>query len=204
MTTAAEPSDIELVERVITGKTGAFEAFYRRYSRLIQATVRKRLGPHYPRADSDDLVSDFFVKCADDQFRFLRMWQRGSSLGIYLAVSVRNFVSDYKRKSFRADTFKEDPNLADWVKDRFWTPSPADGREVYELRRVMTRACRQIKQSRSRILLRLKLLKQLPNDAIAYKVQMTEGAARTAISRAKSDLLTELRRLVPEYFPDVV
>lgn len=205
MTAAAEPSDIELVEHVIAGKAGAFEAFYRRYGRLIQDGVRKRLAGTYASGQVEDVVGDFFVKLVRDQYRLLQAWQRGSSLRIFLSVVVRNHAVDHLKKNTRSNELRRDVELADWFDpDQLWAETPAHGLGVRQLRRAVATACHRLTPPRSRLLLRLKLVRQMANDDIARRVQMTEGAARTAISRAKSDLLTELRRLVPEYFSDAV
>ena len=218
MTAAAEPSDTELVERVIAGKPGAFDAFYRRYSRLIKASVWKRFSNTFASPYVDDVVADFFFRLVRDEYRILQGWQRGSSLANFLFVVVRNHASDYIRKHASPSKLRQDVDLAEWFDKGklrgvgrlpahlldLSSETPAHALGVQQLRHAVALACQQVKQPRSRMLLRLKLLKQLPNDDIAQRMQMAEGAARTAISRAKSDLLTELRRLVPEYFPDVV
>jgi RNA polymerase sigma factor (sigma-70 family) len=218
MTAAAEPSDTELVERVIAGKPGAFDAFYRRYSRLIKASVWKRFSNTFASPYVDDVVADFFFRLVRDEYRVLQGWQRGSSLANFLFVVVRNHSSDYIRKHASPSKLRQDVDLAEWFDKGklrgvgrlpahlldLSSETPAHALGVQQLRHAVALACQQVKQPRSRMLLRLKLLKQLPNDDIAQRMQMVEGAARTAISRAKSDLLTELRRLVPEYYPDVV
>ncbi len=202
---AAEPLDIELVERVIAGKAGAFDFFYHRFGRLIQASIRKRLSGTFASPHVEDVVADFFLKVVKDEYRLLQAWQRGSSLVIFLSVAARNHSVDYLRKNARDSELRRDVDLAEWFDpDQLRTETPAHALGVKQLRRAVARACQQLKQPRSRLLLRLKVMKNLGNEEIAQRMQMAEGAARTAISRAKSDLLAELRRLAPEYFPETV
>ena len=86
-------SDVELVDLVVRGHPGAFRRFYQRHSRLIYGCVRKRANP----ADVDDVFQAFFERLAAKDYRPLQMWQRGTSLPVYLAKVVRNFVVDFYR-----------------------------------------------------------------------------------------------------------
>lgn len=205
MTVAAELSDIELVDLVIAGQAGAFDAFYHRFKNLISASVRRRLSGTFASPNVEDVVYEFFLRLLEDEYRILKGWQRGSSLATYLFVVVRNHASDYIRRHAKAGELRQYVDLEEWFDPgALWSETPAHSLGIQQLRRAVAHACQHIKQPRSRLLLRLKLIKQLPNDEIAERVQMSDGATRTAISRAKSDLIAELKRVAPEYFPESV
>jgi DNA-directed RNA polymerase specialized sigma24 family protein len=87
-------SDIELVDRLLRGAPGAFDLFYRRHERLIYHCIRKRAD----LADVTDLFQSFFERLVERDYRVLKLWQRGTSLPIYLSTVVRNFVIDFHRK----------------------------------------------------------------------------------------------------------
>ena len=89
-----ELSDIELVDQLVRGVPGAFEVFFQRYERLIYHCIRKRADV----VDVEDLVQSFFERLVGGNYRILKLWQRGTSLTIYLSAVVRNFVFDFHRK----------------------------------------------------------------------------------------------------------
>ena len=58
--------------------------------------------------------------------------------------------------------------------------------------------------SRDRFLMCGKLHRELTNEAMAERLNLTSGALRTAISRAQARLLASLKTLAPEYFSEKV
>src|SRR5262249_2989306 len=97
-TTATNRSDIELVDQLLRGEPAAFDLFYQRYQRLIYHCVRVRADA----ADVDDLVQSFFERLVGRDYHILKLWQRGTSLPIYLSTIIRNFVIDfYRSKNLR-------------------------------------------------------------------------------------------------------
>ena len=83
----------ELVDLVVRGYPGAFRRFYQRHSQLIYGCIRKRANA----ADVDDVFQASFERLTAKDYRPLQLWQRGTSLPIYLAKVVRNFVVDFYR-----------------------------------------------------------------------------------------------------------
>ena len=90
---ATEPSDIELVDAVLRAAPGAVEAFYRRHSQLLYHCIRARAD----RQDVDDIFQAFFERLMKNDWRVLALWQRGTSLPMYLARVIRNFTIDFHR-----------------------------------------------------------------------------------------------------------
>jgi RNA polymerase sigma factor (sigma-70 family) len=173
---------------------GAFDLFYQRYERLIYHCIRTR-------ADADDVADifqSFFERLLECDYRVLRLWQRGSSLPIYLSKVIRNFVIDFHRKKSRRETPVGGlPDLE---------PYQPEGEErletaivLKELRQLGLQAWAKL-DGRDRLLVCGKFHRDLTNDAMAARLSLTSGALRTALSRAQFRLLANLKTLAPEYF----
>ena len=89
-------SDIELVDRLLRGVSGAFDLFYRRHERLIYHCIRSRADA----ADVADLFQSFFERLVERRYHVLKLWQRGTSLPIYSLDRGRfeDFVIDFHRR----------------------------------------------------------------------------------------------------------
>jgi RNA polymerase sigma factor (sigma-70 family) len=201
-----ERSDIELVDLVLGAAPGSFEAFYQQYKRLIYHCIRARAD----QVDVDDLLQSFFERLIEGDYRILYLWQRGTSLPIYLSKVVRNFVFDfYRAKGVRkkaADEFSrviliDEPRVKEGVLSG--APLRAEGittaLELKELRRLGLRAWATL-EKRDRFLICGRLHRELSNEAMAKRLGLSEGALRTALSRAQGRLLASLKPLAPEYY----
>jgi RNA polymerase sigma factor (sigma-70 family) len=184
-------SDIELVDRLLCGEHGAFDLFYRRYERVVYHCIRRRADA----ADVDDIFQSFFERLMESDYRVLRLWQRRSSLTIYLSRVIRNFVVDFRRKKPPETPVEEVPE-----------PPEPQGDETLEtiillkeLRRLGLRAWAKL-DGRDRLLVCGKFHRDLANEAMAERLNLTSGALRTALSRAQGRLLASLKTLAPEYF----
>jgi RNA polymerase sigma factor (sigma-70 family) len=191
-----ELSDVELVDKVLRAAPGAVEAFYARHSRLIYHCIRARTnGP-----DVDDIFQAFFERQIRSDFRALQLWQRGSSLPVYLSRVVRNFVTDFhrsgrKREEAVGGTTELDP-LAGGQSETISASS-----HLKELRHIGIRAW-AVLEDRDRRLVCDRLHRDLDNETIADRLKLAPGTLRTAMSRAQARYLAQVRRLAPEFFPD--
>ena len=191
-----EPSDIELVDNVLRAAPGAVEAFYRRHSQLIYHVIRSRAD----RQDVDDIFQAFFERMMKRDYRVLQLWQRGASLPMYLAKVVRNFTIDFHRsRRFREEAVGGTSELEPLSGPAAETISAAS--HLKELRHIGIRAW-AILEPRDRRLICDRLHRDLDNDAIARRLQLSPGTLRTAMSRAQARHLGQVRRLAPEFFPD--
>lgn len=191
-----EPSDIELVDSVLRGAPGAVDAFYRRHSQLIYHCIRSRSD----RQDADDIFQAFFERMLKSNYRALQLWQRGSSLPIYLSRVIRNFVIDFHRsRRSREEAVGGTTELEPLSGSESETISTAT--HLKELRQIGIRAW-GILDTRDRKLMCDRLHRDLDNETIAYRLQLSAGALRTAMSRAQSRYLAQVRRLAPEFFPE--
>ena len=174
---------------------GAFDLFYRRHERLIYHCIRTRADA----ADVTDLFQSFFERLVERDYRILKLWQRGTSLPIYLSRVIRNFVIDFHRKK----RWRENPvgGLSELEAHE------SEGEETLttalvlkELRRIGLQAWAKL-DGRDRFLMCGKFHRELSNEAMADRLKLTEGALRTALSRAQARLLAGVKALAPEYFP---
>jgi RNA polymerase sigma factor (sigma-70 family) len=193
---ATEPSDIELVDNVLRAVPGAVEAFYRRHSQLIYHCIRSRAD----RQDVDDIFQAFFERMMKRDYRVLQLWQRGTSLPMYLAKVVRNFTIDFHRaRRGREEAVGGTIELEPLSGAQAETISAAS--HLRELRQVGIRAW-AVLEPRDRKLICDRLHRDLDNDTIARRLQLSAGTLRTAMSRAQARHLGQVRQLAPEFFPD--
>jgi len=211
LTASEDLSDIELVDRLLRGVPGTFELFYNRHERVIYHCIRARVA----RAeDVEDLFQIFFERLVARDYHILKLWQRGTSLPIYLSRVIRNFVIDFHRaRGSRERTADALAGLVlidrPLVKEGTTSGAPLRTEEVTptielrELRRLGLQTWAKL-DSRDRILVCGKLHRELSNEAMAERLKLTEGALRTALSRAQGRLLAGLKIRAPEYFPTEV
>lgn len=193
----AEPlSDIELVDSVLREAPGAIEAFHQRHGKLIYHCIRARAGVQ----DADDIFQAFFERLVRSRYRALQLWQRGTSLPVYLARVVRNFVTDVHRtRRFREESVGGSLELEPLAGGQGETITTAT--HLRELRRIGLQAW-AVLEPRDRRLVCDRLHRDLDNGTIAARLDLAPGTLRTAMSRAQSRYLTEVRRRAPEFFPD--
>jgi RNA polymerase sigma factor (sigma-70 family) len=191
-----ELSDVELVDNVLRGAPGAIDAFYHRHSRLIYHCIRSRTGGQ----DVDDIFQAFFERLLKSGFRALQLWQRGSSLPVYLSSVIRNFVTDFHRsKRMREETVGGTMELEPLSGGQAETITATT--HLKELRHIGIRAW-AVLEARDRRLVCDRLHRDLDNEAIAGRLKLSVGALRTAMSRAQARYLAQVRQLAPEFFPD--
>jgi RNA polymerase sigma factor (sigma-70 family) len=185
-----------LVDNVLRAAPGAVEAFYRRHSQLIYHVIRSRAD----RQDVDDIFQAFFERMTKRDYRVLQLWQRGTSLPMYLAKVVRNFTIDFHRaRRFREEAVGGTGELEPLSGPAAETISAAS--HLKELRHIGIRAW-AVLEPRDRRLICDRLHRDLDNDAIARRLQLSAGTLRTAMSRAQARHLGQVRRLAPEFFPE--
>jgi RNA polymerase sigma factor (sigma-70 family) len=193
---AIEPSDIELVDAILRAAPGAFEAFYARHGQVIYHCIRARAD----RQDVDDIFQAFFERLTKHNFRPLQLWQRGTSLPIYLSRVVRNFVIDVHRgKSRREEAVGGSQELEPLTDAEPETITAAT--HLKELRKIGIQAWATL-DLRDRRLVCDRLHRDLDNEAIAQRLQLSAGTLRTAMSRAQSRYLAAVRVRAPEFFPE--
>src|SRR5262249_51800379 len=152
--------------------------------------------------DIDDLVQSFFERLLGRDYRILKLWQRGTSLPIYLSTVIRNFVIDfYRSKNLRQKREEPVGGLSELdERDQRKRGATLEMEEISpllelkELRRLGLQAWAKL-ESRDRVLMCGKLHRELSNEAMAARLRLTEGALRTALFRAQGRLLAGLKTL---------
>ena len=193
---SAPSSDFDLVDDVLRGLPGAVEAFHERHGKLIYACIRARAGVQ----DADDIFQAFFERLVRSRYRALQLWQRGTSLPVYLARVVRNFVTDVHRtRRFREEAVGGSLELEPLAGGQGETITAVT--HLRELRKIGMRAW-SVLEPRDRRLVCDRLHRDLDNETIAARLDLAPGTLRTAMSRAQARYLAEVRRLAPEFFPD--
>ena len=71
--------------------------FLQRYGSLIYKVIYERTRED-PRFETEDLFHDFFIHIAENNFRRLRCFRKGSRPTTYLGRVLRNFICDQYRK----------------------------------------------------------------------------------------------------------
>ena len=188
-------SDIELVDQLLRGVPGAFKIFFQRYKRLIYHCVCAKADA---ADDVDEIIQSFFERLIGRDYRILKLWQRGTSLPIYLSAVIRNFVADYNRAkrsrqkkiAFSLDELSEG-GAEQAPEERANTPKEivneeeiSSDIEYRELRRLGIRAWGKLEE-RDRFIVCSKFHRDLDNETIAERLKLTGGAFRTALSRAQ-------------------
>jgi RNA polymerase sigma factor (sigma-70 family) len=140
----------------------------------------------------------------DRDYHILKVWQRGTSLPIYLSTVIRNFVIDAHRKKRRWQVSvgglseleaHEERGEERKVREETLTTAIV----LKDLRRVGLQAWAKL-DGRDRVLMCGKFYRDLTNETMAGRLNLTGGALRTALSRAQVRLLASLKALAPEYF----
>ena len=142
----------------------------------------------------------FFERLLKSGFRALQLWQRGSSLPVYLSSVIRNFVTDFHRsKRLREEAVGGTMELEPLSGAQAETITAAT--HLKELRHIGIRAW-AVLEARDRRLVCDRLHRDLDNETIAQRLKLSVGTLRTAMSRAQSRYLAQVRQLAPEFFPD--
>ncbi|MFO1079284.1 MAG: sigma-70 family RNA polymerase sigma factor [Reyranellaceae bacterium] len=194
--TETDWTDGELVDRLVAGDRRAHELFHQRHGRLIYHCIRARA----PAQDADDLFQSFFERLLRQEWHALRLWRRGSSLPVYLAAVVRNFVTDFHRARHHRERPAGMAADLEPLLDGAAAPASA-GAQQRELRRLGIRAWAGL-EPRDRELVCGKLHRDLDNPVLADRLALSAGALRTALSRAQARFLARLRETAPEFFAE--
>jgi RNA polymerase sigma factor (sigma-70 family) len=173
-----------LLERLFDLQPGAADEFVRTYARLFAGVVRLfRLPPD----QVDDVTQAIFEKLWESDFRRLRQWHGGGSLGAYLRQIGRNAARDWLREqgvnvqlpeNDDDDTFSEveDPG-----------PGPEGAYELAELGAILETAASELPDGcKQRI--QLKFVLDLDYEEIAQQLETTVNSVRARISQCLKQL----------------
>lgn len=122
-------TDLEFVQRCVSGDKLAWDEFVDKYSRLIYKYIHSVLvstgsGGSLSQDDISDLFQDIFLSLVEDNFRKLKSFKgkNGCSLASWLRQVAVNQTIDYMRKhktviSLDAETNGEESSLMEIISD---------------------------------------------------------------------------------------
>ncbi|OYD15664.1 hypothetical protein CH330_04985 [candidate division WOR-3 bacterium JGI_Cruoil_03_51_56] len=185
--TYRKASDVELIRRVKSGDTRAFDELMRRYAGSIYRLVYSLARNHM---DADDLSQETFIRAYraigryDEQYRFYTWLHR---------IAVNLCINHLKRKRrVRLVPLPGSEIGGEWQD----IADPKSGAEVSELQRDLDRAlCKLPVDQRAVIVLRVK--EEMSYSEISDVLKIPVGTVMSRLSRARS----RLRRLLKEYLP---
>jgi RNA polymerase sigma factor (sigma-70 family) len=178
-TSPSADEDARLVQRVLAGESGAFEALAARHSGPVAAVARRFVrDPN----DLEDVVQETFLRA----YRNLRRYRGGAAFRTWLIQIALNVCRDQRRTfwSRRVD-LSEDPSLLS-------EPSAQDGfsRDLV-LRQALHRAIAQLPE-RLMVPFVLNALEELSGAEIAAVLGCSESTVWTRIYTARKRLRAQL------------
>jgi RNA polymerase sigma-70 factor (ECF subfamily) len=176
-----EADDLEAVRDVLAGRTERFSYLVRRYQRLVGSLVY-RMG--VPAEDSEDLVSEIFIKVYENLGRY----RPDHAFSTWLYRIGANHVLDYQRRHRRE---KPRVELPETLPDPGPLPSAsAERTEVSErVRRLLP-----LLDEKYRAVLILMHVEEKKVEEIAAILDLPSGTVKTRLARGR-DRLAELIRL---------
>jgi RNA polymerase sigma-70 factor (ECF subfamily) len=186
---AAEPTDLELVQQVLEGRTEMFGILVRRYQRLV-ATAALRMG--VPRQEIEDVASEVFYKV----YRSLRRYEPSHALSTWLYRITVNAALDHRR-SRRHDARSEEipASLADTG------PSQAELAGQAERAATLQEALGRL-PDHYRAPLVMTHVEGLSLDEVARILDLPEGTVKSRLFRARAMLKEIIRRHYPGLAPE--
>lgn len=178
----APADEIDLIERFKKGDATAFEELVRACQDRVYNLCRYMLRD--PR-DGQDAAQDVFLKV----YRGLGGFNPDSSLYTWIYRIAVNTCLDYKRKS-RREALKH-KSLAEAMRSsEQFSPQTHESKDAVE---TIQRALAQLRE-KSRTVIVLREIEGLSYEEIAQILQMSVGAVKSRISRARDELRRILRK----------
>jgi RNA polymerase sigma-70 factor (ECF subfamily) len=182
-------SDVELIHRVQSGDTGAFDELMTRYAASVYKVTYSLLRNH---ADADDLSQETFIRAYkaigrfDEQYQFYTWVRR---------IAVNLCFNHLKRsKKFRFESLPMADGEAVSVDIADPRPQSADS----GLRRDLDRALAKL-PSDQRAVFVLRVNEEMSYDEISKALGIPAGTVMSRLNRARQ----KLRDLLREYMPSV-
>lgn len=173
-------TDKELVEKVLSGNSRAFEVIYERYfvrvMRVCEAIVTDR-------ETAKDLTQDAFIKMYDR----MSSYQGKSALFTWMYPIARNVTYDYLRKKRPHDNIED--HESEFVADE-----PHDD-ELLSYEKGLLQAALQKVSATDRQLLVMKYGYSWSIEEIGEFMDLNEGAIKMRLMRAKSKVKQAYERL---------
>lgn len=173
--------DQELVRRILRYDRAAAEALVHEYASLVYTMFRRE---HDDPDHVEPHVQQFFERLADNDYRWLRMWNGRCTLRTYLAALVLKLIVEGRRGGEVPDT-----DLAVEL--------------LKPLRESLAAALHTLSESDRRII-QLRRFDGLGFREIGMRLAMSRDAAAVALHRAEKRLRDQVSMVFPALFQDFV
>jgi RNA polymerase sigma-70 factor (ECF subfamily) len=183
--------DAELVERVLAGDSGSFEALVERYQVRLFGLAR-----HYTKnpVEVEDLVQDTLLKA----YSRLSSFQRQSSFYTWLYRIGTNTILDWlKRQGRNPVQAVEDPELAP-ARDSVTVMRPEGRLEQQETARITHEVMQELPEIFRTVLI-LREFEDLAYQDIADVLGISIGTVESRLFRARARFKQKILQLYPEF-----
>ena len=185
MSTAALPSDADLVQRSLTGGTPAFSEIVARYQTLVCSLAYNATGS---LSRSEDLAQEVFLTA----WKELRQLREPEKLRSWLCGIARRLVANTRRREGR-----EPVCAAEELEDQHHAlePGPTEQAISHEEEAILWRSLEQIPETyREPLILFYREGQSVENVAAA--LELTEDAAKQRLSRGRKMLQEQVANFV--------
>lgn len=182
----AKDEDLDLVARVLTGESEAFETLYERYLPRVFGFVRKRLNN---RADTEECVQEVFIAVFSSLASFRG---EGPFAAWVLGIARRTVANRFKKKQHPMvplDADSESQTMDLMIPLLHQAPKPDEQYECQERLHQLEDTAARLLTPEQRKLFALHHLEHRSIHEIAATVQKTEDAVKSNLYRARKVLL---------------
>jgi RNA polymerase sigma-70 factor, ECF subfamily len=178
--------DVDLMLRVVKGDRAAFEILVTKYQKTVLNTAFRYTGNP---AVAEELAQDVFVRV----YRAAPAYKPEARFSTWLFTIVRNVCSNYRSREGRMDQqmdSKMDPSYFTFPRE-----NPEEDLIQNERRKKIRSAIQQLPES-LRLPLILHQFNHLSYDQVAEVLEISLGAVKVRIHRARLALMEQLKELV--------
>ena len=178
----------ELVKRILSGDTLAFEEFIQMHRNQIYAVAYKLVGN---KEESLDITQEVFVKI----YYSLKKWDGKANLSSWIHRIVVNHTIDVLRKdSRRRMLYAKEEQRKSTAKPRFVEMDKLPSKDLYlkELRTRLNRAANKLSKMQKRIFF-LKYYNDLTINEIGDILHCSQGTIKKHLNRALKNMRRYLK-----------
>jgi RNA polymerase sigma-70 factor, ECF subfamily len=202
MTANRQKSQIEelkLLKRLLSGEVRAFQAFHKRYNRLIASCVRKVFHKHsvdYTEEDMGDTIGQAFLNMVKDDYRKLRLYdsEKGYKLSSWIGLISTNSAYDFLRK-LKAKTVSLDDTEKYMPEPISNLPSPVENLEQKEQISLLLEAIKQLSNNEKRFV-DLCYKHQLTHEEISQQMGLSLNTVYSKKNKIKTKLSNIISKIV--------
>lgn len=187
-----ELSDLELMARVRTGDSGAFETLVERHQARVVGTIARMLGS---ADEAEDLAQQVFIRV----WKSAPRWEARAQFTTWLLTITRNLVFNEVRRRSRARLVSMDEEGESGPREMLdeRVSSPDEEARVSELQEKIDEAIRSLPEQ-ARMALILRRYEELSYEEIAKVLDSTVPAVKSMLFRARSELRERLSAYLDE------